>query len=62
MCYLSNYLSAIKQKDFSKMTITYQENNKPNKKWIKTRFTFVVTFVALGVWVVINYLNNVVLD
>jgi hypothetical protein len=28
----------------------------------QTRFTFVVTFVALGVWVVINYLNNVVLD
>jgi hypothetical protein len=41
------------------MTITHQQNNKTTNQQTKqeldkTRFTFVVTFVALGVWVVIN--------
>jgi hypothetical protein len=36
--------------------------NKPNNIWIKIRFTFVVTFVALVVWVVIKKFDNVVLD
>jgi hypothetical protein len=41
------------------MTITHQEIKKPKNKQTKqeldqTRFTFVATFVALGVWVVIN--------
>jgi hypothetical protein len=58
MCYQSKYICSIKQKDFSKMTITKQQTKKPNKSLIKPRFTFVVTFVvtfvALGVWIVIN--------
>jgi hypothetical protein len=44
------------------MKISQQQNNKPNKSWIKTRFIFVVTLVALGVWVVINEFDNVVLN
>jgi uncharacterized membrane protein SirB2 len=44
------------------MKITHQQTSKPNKSWIKQDFTCVVTFVALGVWVVINYFDNVVLD
>jgi hypothetical protein len=40
-------------------TPTNQQTNKPTNQQTKqdldqTRFTFVVTFVALGVWVVIN--------
>jgi hypothetical protein len=31
------------------MTITHLQTNKSNENWIKTRFTFLVTFVALGV-------------
>jgi hypothetical protein len=53
------------------MTITHQETNKPtnqqtnkpNKIWIKQdldqiRFTFVVMFVALGVWVVNHFIGS----
>jgi hypothetical protein len=41
------------------MTITHQETKKPTNQQTKqeldqTRFTFVVSFVALGVWVMIN--------
>jgi hypothetical protein len=48
------YHCAIKQKGFFK-----DDNNTPTNQQIKqkldqTRFTFVVTFVALGVWVMIN--------
>jgi hypothetical protein len=62
-----------RRKEFFKVTITHQQTNKPtnqqtkkpknqqinkpNKSWIKKRFTFVVSFVALGVWVVINKLD-----
>jgi hypothetical protein len=41
------------------MKLTNQQTNKPNKSWIKTIFTFVVTFAALGVWVMINYFDDV---
>jgi hypothetical protein len=46
----------MKQKDFSKMTKAQQQTNKPTnqKRIYQKRFTFVVSFVALGVWVVIN--------
>jgi hypothetical protein len=41
------------------MTITQQQTKQ---ELDQTRFTFVVTFVALGVWVVINLLIKVVLE
>jgi hypothetical protein len=41
------------------MTITHQQTKQ---ELDQTRFTFVVTFVALKVWVVINNLNNVILN
>jgi hypothetical protein len=44
---LGNQAKTIFQDENS--TPTNQQINKPNKSWIKTRFTFVVTFVALGV-------------
>jgi hypothetical protein len=54
MCYKNKYFFAIKQKGFSKDGNNTPTNQQAKKELDQTRFTFVVTFVALGVWVMIN--------
>jgi hypothetical protein len=40
------------------MKISHQQ---PKQELDQTRFTFVVTFAAMGAWIVMNQLDNVVL-
>jgi hypothetical protein len=62
MCWQCKYLCAIKQKGFFKDENNTPTNQKTEQELDQTRFTFVVTFVALGLWFLMNLLDKLVLD